>query len=341
MEKAKLTKEMGVGIGIMGISYFFLFLVFVVGLGEGQNGCHEFGCGGGGPAIRFPFRLNTQPHHCGYPGFTLSCTHTNDTKLELPIFAKLFVKKIDYKSQVIEVYDPDHCFPRQLQDLNLSSSPFLFKQQHQLDYALFNCSSKETQTNYAISCLGDPSHEVRAFYSHNDIKNLAIASCKKMCVLLKLKITGIFFGSFLSILVVFALYRVYSYDKAEKENQAKIKTFLEDYKNFKPTRFSYNKRITNQFVEKLGEGAYETVFKEKLSNEVHVDVKMIMNTSKENWKEFINEVGTMDMIHHVNVVRLVGLCADRFQCALVYEFLLNYSLEKFISSVDTKNRFLG
>jgi serine/threonine protein kinase len=89
---------------------------------------------------------------------------------------------------------------------------------------------------------------------------------------------------------------------------------LEDYKNFKPTRYSYAdiKRITNHFTEKLGEEAYGTVFKGKLSNEIHVAVKMILNTSKENGKEFINEVGTMRRIHHVNIVSLVGLCADGF-----------------------------
>jgi len=72
------------------------------------------------------------------------------------------------------------------------------------------------------------------------------------------------------------------------------------------------KRITNHFTEKLGEEAYGTVFKGKLSNEIHVAVKMILNTSKENGKEFINEVGTMRRIHHVNIVSLVGLCADGF-----------------------------
>jgi hypothetical protein len=87
----------------------------------------ESRCGGHGPAIRFPFRLNSQPDHCGYPGFNLSCTDTNHTVLELPISVKLFVKKIDYKSQVIQLYDPDNCFPRQLRGLNLSSSPFQFK----------------------------------------------------------------------------------------------------------------------------------------------------------------------------------------------------------------------
>jgi serine/threonine protein kinase len=141
--------------------------------------------------------------------------------------------------------------------------------------------------------------------------------------------------------VLFALYRVYRYDKIEKENQARIEKFLEDYMALKPTRYSYAdvKRITNQFTEKLGQGAYGTVFKGKLSNEIHVAVKMLIS-SKGNGEEFINEVGTMGRIHHVNVVRLVGFCADGFRRALVYEFLPNDSLEKFISSVDS-NRFLG
>jgi serine/threonine protein kinase len=142
-------------------------------------------------------------------------------------------------------------------------------------------------------------------------------------------------------LVLFALYHVYRYDKIEKENQARIEKFLEDYMALKPTRYSYAdvKRITNQFTEKLGQGAYGTMFKGKLSNEIHDAMKMLIS-SKGNGEEFINEVGTMGRIHHVNVVRLVGFCADGFRRALVYEFLPNDSLEKFISSVDS-NRFLG
>ena len=168
----------------MGISYFFLFVVFAVGLGEGQNGCDELRCGGGGPAIRFPFRLNSQPRHCGWPGFNLSCTDTKHAVLELPTSVKFFVKKIDYKSQVIEIHDPHHCFPRQLRQLNLSSSPFLFEEGlYKMDYALFNCSSTETQADYAISCLSGPSHEVRAFFKDDDITDLPIASCKKMYTL--------------------------------------------------------------------------------------------------------------------------------------------------------------
>ncbi|XP_065632800.1 rust resistance kinase Lr10-like [Quercus suber] len=61
----------------------------------------------------------------------------------------------------------------------------------------------------------------------------------------------------------------------------------------------------------------------------------ILNSSKCNGEEFINEVGTMGRINHVNVVCLVGFCADGFRRALVYEFLPNDSLEKFISLVDS------
>ncbi|KAB1205153.1 hypothetical protein CJ030_MR7G016797 [Morella rubra] len=133
------------------------------------------------------------------------------------------------------------------------------------------------------------------------------------------------------------------HDKVEKETEAKVEKFLEDYRSFKPARYLYAdiKRITNQFSDKLGERSYGTVFKGKLSSEIFVAVKILNTTSKGDGEEFINEVGTMGRIHHVNVVRLVGFCADGFRRALIYEFLPNGSLDKFISSADFKNRFLG
>ena len=100
----------------------------------------------------------------------------------------------------------------------------------------------------------------------------------------------------------------------------------------KPSRYTYAdvKHITNKFKDKLGQGAYGTVYKGKLSNDIFVAVK-ILNNTEGNGEEFINEVATMGQIHHVNVVRLVGYCAEGFSRALVYEFLPNDSLEKYIS----------
>ena len=116
---------------------------------------------------------------------------------------------------------------------------------------------------------------------------------------------------------------------------------MEDYIAIKPIRYSYAdiKEITNQFQDKLGEGGCGTVYKGKLFKEVHVAIK-ILNNSKGNGEEFINEVRTMGRIHHVNVVCLVGFCADGFRRALIYEFLPNEPLEKFIFSRTIKNHSL-
>ena len=100
------------------------------------------------------------------------------------------------------------------------------------------------------------------------------------------------------------------------------------------------KKITHGFEYKLGQGAYGTVYTGKLSNEVVAAVK-VLNDSKGNGDDFINEVVTVGTIHHVNAVCLVGFCADSFKRALIYEFLPNNSLEKFIFSKTTENHSLG
>ncbi|PRQ56243.1 putative glycerophosphodiester phosphodiesterase, protein kinase RLK-Pelle-LRK10L-2 family [Rosa chinensis] len=153
---------------------------------------------------------------------------------------------------------------------------------------------------------------------------------------------GASLGSFVLVLLAAATFCVYHSDKKEKENQLKIERFLDDYRALKPSRYSYAdiKRITNKFNDNLGQGAYGTIYKGKLSSECFVAVK-VLNSTKGNGDEFVNEVGTMGHIHHVNVVRLVGFCADGCRRALVYDFLPNGSLQDFISSADNNNSFLG
>ncbi|KAL7229953.1 hypothetical protein ACSBR2_008491 [Camellia fascicularis] len=73
-----------------------------------------------------------------------------------------------------------------------------------------------------------------------------------------------------------------------------VEFFLEDYTSQWPTRYSYAdiKRITNQFMEKLGQGGYGTVYKGMLSHEIFVAVK-VLNNSRGNGEDFINELGTI------------------------------------------------
>ncbi|KEH40384.1 receptor-like kinase [Medicago truncatula] len=154
--------------------------------------------------------------------------------------------------------------------------------------------------------------------------------------------TVVFVGSVMVTLIIAACLHLYSYFKLKGEDETRIEKFLEDYRALNPARFSYAdiKRITNNFREELGEGAHGAVFKGKLSNEILVAVKMLKNTEGDG-KEFINEVKAMGKIHHINVVRLVGFCADGSYRALVYNFFPNGSLQNFITRPDDMDHFLG
>ncbi|KAM5584982.1 hypothetical protein ABKV19_004389 [Rosa sericea] len=112
-----------------------------------------------------------------------------------------------------------------------------------------------------------------------------------------------------------------------------IEDFLQSNNNLMPVRYSYSdiKKMANGFKDKLGEGGFGTVYKAKLCSGRLVAIKML-SKSKTNGQDFINEVATIGRIHHVNVVRLIGFCVDRSNRALVYDFMSNGSLEKYIFS---------
>ncbi|CAN1833525.1 Rust resistance kinase Lr10 [Linum perenne] len=160
------------------------------------------------------------------------------------------------------------------------------------------------------------------------------AECSGVTVspLKKAVIAGVILGSASIAALLYALYRAHRFDRNEKEFRLKIEKFLDDYNALKPTRFSYAdiKRITNNFDSELGRGAYGTVFKGKLSSEIQVAVKVLDSSTIGDGEDFVNEVRTMARIHHVNVVRLIGFCADGFRRALVYEYLPHDTLQKYI-----------
>ncbi|WOG89803.1 hypothetical protein DCAR_0209042 [Daucus carota subsp. sativus] len=145
------------------------------------------------------------------------------------------------------------------------------------------------------------------------------------------------------VLVVLLYYLIRTY-RQRKYDELKIEMFLADYQAMKPTRYSYVdiKKITGNFRDKLGQGGYGSVYKGQITSEIFVAVKVLNSDPKANGEDFINEVGTIGRIYHVNVVRLVGYCADGCNRALVYEFQPNNSLEKFTYSGKThQNNFLG
>ncbi|KAH7841122.1 hypothetical protein Vadar_025841 [Vaccinium darrowii] len=119
--------------------------------------------------------------------------------------------------------------------------------------------------------------------------------------------------------------------KKKTENYRNIEEFLKNCGSLSLKRYSYSdiKKITNSFRTKLGQGGFGSVFKGKLENGCLVAVKVLKGL-KGNGDEFINEVATISRTSHVNVVTLLGFCFEGCHRALIYEFMPNGSLDKFI-----------
>ncbi|XP_009588466.2 rust resistance kinase Lr10-like [Nicotiana tomentosiformis] len=119
--------------------------------------------------------------------------------------------------------------------------------------------------------------------------------------------------------------------ESNPEDHKNIEAFFKNYGSYAPKRYSYSevKSITSGFKNKLGQGGFGSVYKGSLHNGSHVAVK-VLNILKGSGEEFINEVASISRTSHVNIVNLVGFCFEGRKRALIYEFMPNGSLEKFI-----------
>ncbi|ERN04059.1 hypothetical protein AMTR_s00079p00194860 [Amborella trichopoda] len=107
-----------------------------------------------------------------------------------------------------------------------------------------------------------------------------------------------------------------------------VEEFFKNYGNEMPTRYSYKdiKKMTNNLREKLGQGGFKSICKGKLINGRLIVVKVLVEP-KGSDAEFTNEVATIGRIHHI---RLLRFCAECWKRALIYDFMPNGSLERFI-----------
>ncbi|KAK2635227.1 hypothetical protein Ddye_030019 [Dipteronia dyeriana] len=129
--------------------------------------------------------------------------------------------------------------------------------------------------------------------------------------------------------------------KKKCKDYRNIEAFLRNYGSLAPKRYNYSdiKRMTNSFKHKLGEGGFGGVYKGKLLDGRNVAVK-VLNGLKGNGEDFINEVASIGRTSHVNIVGLFGYCFESQGRALIYEFVPNGSLEKFIYEKYSTNKQL-
>lgn len=104
---------------------------------------------------------------------------------------------------------------------------------------------------------------------------------------------------------------------AQEQKQFPYETLVSATKNFHPN-------------QKLGEGGFGPVFKGKLEDGREIAVKKLSQGSRQGKREFVNEAKLLARVQHRNVVNLLGYCVHGAEKLLVYEYVANESLDKFL-----------
>ncbi|KAL7247401.1 hypothetical protein ACSBR2_002337 [Camellia fascicularis] len=100
-------------------------------------------------------------------------------------------------------------------------------------------------------------------------------------------------------------------------------------------RFSYKDlyKATKGFKSKelLGAGGFGKVYRGVIpSSKELIAVKKISHDSKQGMREFVAEIVSMGKLRHRNLVRLLGYCRQKGELFLVYDYMPNGSLDKFL-----------
>jgi len=103
-----------------------------------------------------------------------------------------------------------------------------------------------------------------------------------------------------------------------------------------PTIFTYEtvEIATGGFSKEIGKGGFGVVYGGILKDGTAVAVKCLVNQSRQGLAEFCAEIATVSSINHSSLVRLHGICVEGAHRILVYEFIANGSLDRWLFGSD-------
>lgn len=109
--------------------------------------------------------------------------------------------------------------------------------------------------------------------------------------------------------------------------------------------YSFLQHCTKNFSDKVGQGSFGSVFKGLLPDSKLIAVKKLQGM-QQGEKQFHTEVRALGKIHHNNLVHLSGFCLRGAERMLVYDFMVNGSLDAHLFNfkddkiLDWNTRFL-
>ncbi|XP_062096899.1 L-type lectin-domain containing receptor kinase IV.1-like [Humulus lupulus] len=80
----------------------------------------------------------------------------------------------------------------------------------------------------------------------------------------------------------------------------------------------------------LGTGGFGRVYKGVLPSKTEIAVKRISHESRQGMKEFVAEITSLGRLRHRNVLSLLGYCRRKGELLLVYDYMPNGSLDKYL-----------
>ncbi|KAJ3702334.1 hypothetical protein LUZ61_006039 [Rhynchospora tenuis] len=92
--------------------------------------------------------------------------------------------------------------------------------------------------------------------------------------------------------------------------------------------------VTGNFKEEVGRGCSGAVYWGILDDKRVVAVKKL-NDVTQGEELFVAEVSVIGHINHMNLVRMFGLCSERKHQLIIYEYMENQSLDKFLFNNNT------
>ncbi|KAH7833375.1 hypothetical protein Vadar_005663 [Vaccinium darrowii] len=123
-------------------------------------------------------------------------------------------------------------------------------------------------------------------------------------------------------------------------NAPTMESILQDLAKEKLVRFTAQQlcSFTTNYSTVLGSGGFGLVYKGQMPNGVKIAVKVLKRSllDKRAAEQFMAEVSTIGRTYHINLVRLYGFSYDRLKSALVFEYMENGSLDKYLFSNDTQ-----